>query len=88
MLSDKDIDKLMNVFATKDEVRSIVREEIQEEVRGMKEVAQKTYEVVESLASQKETERFEDAARDSQLSRHDVWIKQIANEKHVKLVDA
>jgi len=53
MLSDKDIDKMMKVFATKDEVRSIVREEIQDEVQGMKVIVQKTYEAVKHLVSDK-----------------------------------
>ena len=84
MLSDKDIDKMMNVFATKDEVRSIVREEMS----GMQEVVQKTYEAVEHLVSDKETQKFENAARDAQLSRHDGWIKQISKETDIRLADA
>jgi len=83
MLSDKDVDKMMKVFATKDEVRSIVREEI----RGMKETVQKTFEVVEGLASRMDREDLSNAARDAQLARHDGWIKHIAKETKVKLKD-
>ena len=83
MLSDKDIDRMMKVFATKQEVRYIV----QEEIAPLKEVVQKTFEAVESLVSSKETEKFENAARDAQLTRHDGWIKQVATETKVKLKD-
>jgi len=84
MLSDRDVDKLMKVFATKDEVRHIVREEMS----GMQEVVKKTYEAVEHLVSDKETQKFENAARDAQLSRHDGWIKHISKETNIKLSDA
>ncbi|RJQ35765.1 hypothetical protein C4568_00435 [Candidatus Parcubacteria bacterium] len=87
MLSDKDINKLMQVFATKDEIRSIVREEISGEIGGMKEIVQKTFEVVEGLASRMDREDLSNAARDAQLTRHDGWIKHIATETKVKLKD-
>ena len=82
-MSDKDIDKLMKAFVTEEKVRTIV----QEETREIKEVVKKTFEAVESLVSTKETEKFENAARDAQLTRHDGWIKQVAEETEVKLKD-
>ena|SRR3989344_5999994 len=96
MLSDKDIekvghvvdrkldtmiDKMLKVFATKREVEDIVDRKI----APLKEVVQKTYEAVESPVYGKETEKFENTARDAQLSRHDGWIKQVAKETSVKL---
>ena len=84
MLNDRDIDKMMRVFATKQEVEDIVEKKIE----PLKEIVQKTYEAVEHLVSDKETQKFENAARDAQLSRHDGWIKQISKETSVKLSDA
>ena len=73
----------MKAFVTEEKVRTIV----QEETREIKEVVKKTFEAVESLVSTKETEKFENAARDAQLTRHDGWIKQVAEETEVKLKD-
>lgn len=87
MLSDKDIDKLMKVFPTKHEVRSIVREEIQEEISEMKETVQRTFEAVEGLASRMDREDLSNAARDAQLTRHDGWIHKIAKQTDVSLKD-
>jgi len=84
MLSDKDIDKMMKVFATKQEVEDIVERKIE----PLKKIVQRTYEAVEHLVSDKQTQKFENAARDAQLSRHDGWIKQISKETNVKLSDA
>ena len=84
MLSDKDIDKMMKVFATKQEVEDIVERKIE----PLKKIVQRTYEAVEHLVSDNQTQKFENAARDAQLSRHDGWIKQISKETNVKLSDA
>ena len=84
MLSDRDIDKMMKVFATKQEVEDIVERKIE----PLKKIVQRTYEAVEHLVSDNQTQKFENAARDAQLSRHDGWIKQISKETNVKLSDA
>jgi len=90
MLSDKDIDKLLEVFAAKNEVREIVREEVREELKeftGLMDINRKTLGAVEGLASSIEGQKLENAARDAQLSRHDGWIHQIAKETPIKLTD-
>ena len=83
MLSDKDIDKLLKVFATKQEVREIVREEM----TPLQKVVKKTLLAVEGLASRFDRQDFQNAARDAQQSRHDRWIHQIADETEVRLKD-
>ena len=77
------VERFMQVFATKQEVEDIVDRKI----APLYEIVKKTYEAVESLVSGKETEKFENAARDAQLTRHDGWIKQVATETKVKLKD-
>ena len=75
---------MMKVFATKQEVEDIVERKIE----PLKKIVQRTYEAVEHLVSDNQTQKFENAARDAQLSRHDGWIKQISKETNVKLSDA
>ena len=83
MLTNKDIDKLMKVFPTRDEVGRIVDERL----KPIVEITTKTLMLVEGLASRMDREELENAARDAQLSRHDTWIKHVARETKVKLKD-
>ena len=82
MLSDKDIDKMIKVFATKHDV-----DELKEKMDTFENTQQRILSAVEGLASTKDKKIFEDAARDAQLSRHDGWIHQIADETKSKLRD-
>ena len=83
MLSDKDIDKLTRVFATKQEVEEIVDGRIS----PLQKMMQKMLLAVEGLASRFDKQEFANAARDTQQGRHDKWIHQIARETNVKLKD-
>ena len=88
MLTDKDVTKLVEVFATKDEIRDIVREEVAEdlkEFKGSMELNLKTLHAVEGLASSIDAQKLVNAARDTQLSRHDVWIKHLAKKTDTQL---
>ncbi len=83
MLTDKDINKLMTIFPTRDEVRHIVREELE----PMQEMQQSVLSAVDKLATAIETQNLENAARDAQLSRHGTWIHQVADKTEVALKD-
>lgn len=81
MLTDKDIDRLMHVFPTKDDVRSIVREEIAD----VRDTQRHMLSALDRLASVIEKLNLEYAAISEQLSRHERWIQQIAKQAQVKL---
>ena len=83
MLTDKDIDKLMKVLATKDEVERIVDRKLQPII----ETQQRILTGIDGIVSVVEGRRFEDAARDMQLARHDAWIQQLAKKTQTKLQD-
>ena len=83
MLTDKDIDKLMKVFPTKDEVGKIVDEKL----APILEMNRQTLLAVEGIASRLDREDLTNAARDAQLTRHDGWIQHIAKETKVSLAD-
>ena len=80
MLSDKDVDKLLNVFSTKQEVEDIVGKKI----TPLQQLMQKTLLAVEGLASRFDKQELVNAARDTQQSRHDRWIHQIAAESQLR----
>ncbi len=83
MLTDKDIEKMMRVFPTKDEVRNIVGEQLAE----MKETQERILQALDRLATAIEKLNLEYAAISEQLTRHERWIQQIAKKANVKLVD-
>lgn len=82
-LTDKDIDKLIVVFATKDDVRRIVREEI----APMQESMQRVLQALDRLATAIEKLNIEYAAMSEQLTRHERWIREIAKKAGVRLAD-
>ena len=77
MLTGKDFDKLVEIFPTKEDVRRIVQEEIEP-------FKKETLIGLDRLGSAIETQDLPNAARDAQLSRHDAWIHQVADD-NVKL---
>ena len=81
MLTDQDIDRMMHVFPTKDDVRSIVREEIAD----VSDTQRHMLNALDRLASVIEKLNLEYAAISEQLSRHERWIQQIAKQAQVKL---
>jgi len=87
MLSDKDIDKLLKVFPTRAEVEHIVEKKLEEGLAPIKHITQQTLLAVEGLASRHDKQELVNASRDTQQSRHDRWIHQIADESKVQLKD-
>ena len=75
MLDDKDINKLVSVLASKKDV-----EEIKSDLGDLKELVQGLIVSSDSLAKTISDLTLEYAAISTQLSRHDRWIKQIAEK--------
>lgn len=72
----------MEVFPTKDEVRSIVQSELEE----VKETQQKVLNALDRLATTIENNNLENAVTDTKIARHDRWIHELADQAQVKLV--
>jgi len=83
MLTDKDIDKLMRVFPTKDEVGRIVDEKLAPVLKTQ----QRILSGVDKLATAVEKQNMENTGRDIKLARHDGWIHKIAKETKVRLAN-
>lgn len=81
MLSDQDINKLTSVLASKKDV-----EEIKSDLGDLKELVQGLIISNDSIAKSISDLRLEYAAISTQLSRHDRWIKQIAEKVGLNLV--
>ncbi|MBI2030543.1 hypothetical protein HYT05_02890 [Candidatus Kaiserbacteria bacterium] len=82
MLTDQDIDRLMKVFPTKDEVHSIVQGELVE----VKETQQQVLNALDRVATAIENNNLENAVTDTKIARHDRWIHELADNNQVKLV--
>lgn len=83
MLTTKDIDKMIRVFATKEDVRKIVQEELVEIKKSIHGLVLG----LDKLASTVDKLLLEYAAVSEQLTRHERWIKQIAQKAGVALSD-
>lgn len=81
MLDDKDIDKLTSVLASKTDVV-----EIKQDLSDLKELVQGLVVASDSLAKSISDLTLEYAAISTQLSRHDRWIKQIAEKVGLHLI--
>lgn len=82
-LTDKDIERLMAVFPTKDDVRKIVKEEtapLQESVRDL-------VQSIDGLVKQYSDLNREYAAMKAQLDRQKRWIEEIAEQLRMTLKD-
>ncbi|OGI57190.1 hypothetical protein A3B85_01495 [Candidatus Nomurabacteria bacterium RIFCSPHIGHO2_02_FULL_37_13] len=80
MLNDQDINKLTTVLASKKDV-----EEIKSDLGDLKELVQGLIISNDSIAKSISDLRLEYAAISTQLSRHDRWIKQIAEKVGLNL---
>ena len=80
MLTDKDIQKMIEVFPTKDDFRRL-----EERVARLEDMAQRTLSALDRLATAFEKLNLEYAAITEQLSRHERWIKDIAKKAGVSL---
>jgi hypothetical protein len=75
MLNDQDINKLTTVLASKKDV-----EEIKSDLADLKELVQGIIISNDSIAKSISDLTLEYAAISTQLSRHDRWIRQIAEK--------
>lgn len=82
MLTNKDIDKMIKVFATKDDIRNItVRlDRMEPMLKGLLEGVDRLVKAFDELSR-------EYAAMSEQLTRHERWIKQIAKKAGVVLAE-
>ena len=82
MLTDKDINKIIAVVATKQDVR-----ELGERIGKLENTLQGIVTGLYRLATAIEDLGIEYAAITSQLNRHEQWIRQIAKRAKVTLSD-
>lgn len=80
MLDDQDINKLTSVLASKKDV-----EEIKSDLGDLKELVQGLIVASDSIVKSIKDLSLEYAAISTQLSRHDRWIKQIAEKVGLNL---
>ncbi len=80
MLNDEDINKLTSVLASKKDI-----EEVKSDMADLKELVQGLIISSDSIAKSISGLSMEYAAISTQLSRHDFWIKQIAEKVGLKL---
>ncbi|MBI5456139.1 hypothetical protein HY969_00150 [Candidatus Kaiserbacteria bacterium] len=82
MLTSKDIDKIIAVVATKEDVR-----QLNERVDKLERTQQQILSAIDRLATAIEKQNLQVAAMAMQLDRHEKWIRQIAKQAGVKLSD-
>jgi predicted nucleic acid-binding Zn-ribbon protein len=75
MLDYKDINKLVSLLATKKDV-----EEIRSDIGDLKEMVQGLLVATDAIAKSIGELKMEYAAISTQLTRHERWIKQIAEK--------
>ncbi|MBI5470457.1 hypothetical protein HY968_04050 [Candidatus Kaiserbacteria bacterium] len=88
MLTDKDIDKLTEIFPTRPEVKMIVEKVFEEKFEEkIAPFQREALSALDKLATAVEKQNFGNAVRDTQFSRHDSWIHTIAKKTKVALKD-
>ena len=80
MLTDQDIQKLVAVFATKQDVN-----DLKEDVSALRETTQGLVTAIDKLAKVIDDLRHEYVSVTSQLDRHERWIKEIAKKAGMAL---
>jgi predicted nucleic acid-binding Zn-ribbon protein len=80
MLDDKDINKLVSLLATKKDV-----EEIRGDIGDIKELVQGLLVATDAIAKSIGELKMEYAAISTQLTRHERWIKRIAEKVGLNL---
>ncbi|HTR18885.1 MAG TPA: hypothetical protein VMH91_02800 [Candidatus Paceibacterota bacterium] len=84
MLTDKDMNKLLSVFATKMELRDSFKE-VKEEIKEMRDVQEQMLQAIDGLITPFQRLTLEYVAVKEQTSRHDRWIKRIAKRTGISL---
>ncbi len=82
MLTDKDINRIIAVVATKQDVR-----ELGERIDKLEDIQKRILSALDRLATAIEKQNLEYAGISMQLSRHERWIQQIAKQAKVKLAN-
>jgi len=93
MLTNKDIQKLVEVFATKKDLAKLLtmeefgnfRKEIKQEFSDLREVVQALAVSVDKLAKVVDDLREEYVAITSKIDRHEKWLHQLADKLGIKL---
>ena len=80
MLTDQDIQKMAQVFATKEDIK-----DLKEDVSGLRESLQSLITSVDKLAKVIEDLRQEYVAVTVKVDRHEKWIQKIADKLGIKL---
>jgi len=80
MLEDKDIEKLISLLATKEDVK-----EIRSDISDMREMLQGLMVATDKMAKSMEILGTEYSAVSKQLTRHEKWLQQLSEKVGVKL---
>ncbi|MDD2913267.1 MAG: hypothetical protein PHH17_02050 [Candidatus Pacebacteria bacterium] len=80
MLTNEDIQKLLEVLATKEDVIEIKKDivDLREAIQGLSLSVDKLVKGISDLT-------MEYSAMNSQLNRHEKWIRQVAEKLEIKL---
>ena len=81
-MTDKDIDKLVSVFATKEDIR-----QMREDIADIRKIQRDILLSLDSIATTIAKLDLEYAAISVKLSRYERWFKQIAEKTGIKFVD-
>jgi len=93
MLDDKDIQKLKETLATKEDLAKIVtleefdrfKTEIKQDINGLRETVQSLAVSVDKLVKSINDLKTEYVAIKNQVSRHEKWMHQLAEKLGIKL---
>ncbi len=80
MLTNEDIQKLLEVLATKEDIKELKRD-----VENLKEIVQSLVVSVDKLVKAVSDLKTEYSVIANQLSRHEKWIHQLAEKLGIKL---
>jgi hypothetical protein len=80
MLEDKDIEKLVSLLATKQDVR-----ETRQDITDLRELVQGLIVATDKMATSMGIMGAEYGAVSVQLTRHEKWIKQLSEKAGIKL---
>jgi len=80
MLEDKDIEKLISLLATKEDVK-----EIRSDISDMREMLQGLMVATDKMAKSMEILGTEYSVVSKQLTRHEKWLQQLSEKVGVKL---
>lgn len=82
MLTDKDINRIIAVVATRQDVRDLGGR-----IEKLEDTQKRVLSALDRLATAIEKQNLEYAGISMQLSRHERWIREIAKQAKVKLAD-